>query len=372
MSRPLRLDHPSDAENSKSHLQHGATEENRDVIVAASDRRVSVARRRVDAAPRRTRYPSLGLHHRGLRRISESTCFRPQTVQTSRNTPVGDAAAPGWTDPHCHQRRWRACVGWPHLCVRRGSNALPEDRQRSAVRPQWYPAEVYPVPRQQYRTARAPVPVRGREAVCPARWCHDQGRGHARVASADADPAQSRRPDTACPARAYRSAEKEDAPQERVAAQPAPCPMSKYMTAKADDRIRHSLRSLARRRDCAASAAIPRPRPPRQGRHRGSHLPPQPYRTCPTQSGQPSSAVDPQVWTGSSRMMRRYETTHHRSKKDQDLGAEAPRLPGCIAHRTDQEGALGHIENTTKPWIESAQELGRHAPATRDENLMLS
>ena len=70
--------------------------------------------------------------------------------------------------------------------------------------------------------------------------------------------------------------------------------------------------------------------------------------------------------------MRRYETILHRSKEDQDLVPEAPRLSGDIAHRTDQESALGHIGNTTESWIESAQELGRPAPATRDEKLMLS
>ena len=70
--------------------------------------------------------------------------------------------------------------------------------------------------------------------------------------------------------------------------------------------------------------------------------------------------------------MRKCETVLRRRKYDQDISPEAPRLSGGMAHRTDQESALGNIGNTTTSWIESAQELGRPAPATRDEKLMLS
>ena len=129
MSRRLRLDHPSDAEMSKSQLYHGATEENRDMIVAAGERRVSVGRRRVDAAPSRTRYPGLEQHHRGLRRTPDPTCFSPSYCPNEHDHPY-------WRGG----RTWMARPALPGEAVARMRRLAAPVRSQAFERPPGRPA----------------------------------------------------------------------------------------------------------------------------------------------------------------------------------------------------------------------------------------
>lgn len=57
--------------------------------------------------------------------------------------------------------------------------------------------------------------------------------------------------------------------------------------------------------------------------------------------------------------MHRYEIIIYWSKEDQAFIAEAPELPGCMAHGEDQEKALKNIQAAIQFWIDTAHELGR-------------
>ena len=57
--------------------------------------------------------------------------------------------------------------------------------------------------------------------------------------------------------------------------------------------------------------------------------------------------------------MHKYEIILYWSNEDQVFIAEAPELPGCMAHGDDQETALGNIKDAMQFWIERAQELGQ-------------
>ena len=68
--------------------------------------------------------------------------------------------------------------------------------------------------------------------------------------------------------------------------------------------------------------------------------------------------------------MYRYRIILYWSNKDQVFVAEAPELPGCMAHGDDQEAALRNIKDAMQFWIETAQELGRSVPEPKGERLM--
>ena len=69
--------------------------------------------------------------------------------------------------------------------------------------------------------------------------------------------------------------------------------------------------------------------------------------------------------------MPKYEITLYWSSEDQAFVAEAPELPGCMAHGADQETALQNIRDAMQFWIDRAQELGRPVPEPEGERLML-
>ena len=60
------------------------------------------------------------------------------------------------------------------------------------------------------------------------------------------------------------------------------------------------------------------------------------------------------------------------SNEDQVFVAEAPELPGCMAHGDDQKTALGNIKDAMQCWIDRARELGRPVPEPKGERLMLA
>ena len=68
--------------------------------------------------------------------------------------------------------------------------------------------------------------------------------------------------------------------------------------------------------------------------------------------------------------MHRYEITLCWSNEDQAFVAEAPELPGCMAHGDDQEEALKNIQDAMQFWVATAGELGRPVPQPRGERLV--
>ena len=70
--------------------------------------------------------------------------------------------------------------------------------------------------------------------------------------------------------------------------------------------------------------------------------------------------------------MLKYELILYWSNEDQAFVAEAPELPGCMAHGEDQESALRNIREAMHAWIERARELGRSVPEPKGDRLMLA
>ena len=70
--------------------------------------------------------------------------------------------------------------------------------------------------------------------------------------------------------------------------------------------------------------------------------------------------------------MHKYEIILHWSNEDQVSIAEAPDLPGCMAHGDDQETALRNVKDAMPFWIERAGELGRSIPQLEGERLNLA
>ena len=68
--------------------------------------------------------------------------------------------------------------------------------------------------------------------------------------------------------------------------------------------------------------------------------------------------------------MHRYEIILYWSNEDEAFIAEAPELPGCMAHGDDQEEALKNIQAAMQFWIDTAEELGRPVPQPKGERLM--
>ena len=68
--------------------------------------------------------------------------------------------------------------------------------------------------------------------------------------------------------------------------------------------------------------------------------------------------------------MHRYEIILYWSNEDGAFIAEAPELPGCMAHGDDQEEALKNIKDAMQFWLDTAGELGRPVPEPKGERLM--
>lgn len=63
--------------------------------------------------------------------------------------------------------------------------------------------------------------------------------------------------------------------------------------------------------------------------------------------------------------MYRYEIILHWSNEDDAFVAEAPELPGCMAHGRTQETALREVNEAIRLWIEAAREGGDPVPEPR-------
>ena len=68
--------------------------------------------------------------------------------------------------------------------------------------------------------------------------------------------------------------------------------------------------------------------------------------------------------------MHKYEIILYWRNEDRAFVAEAPELPGGMAHGDHQESALGNIKDAMQFWIDRAQELGRPVPEPKRERLM--
>jgi predicted RNase H-like HicB family nuclease len=65
-----------------------------------------------------------------------------------------------------------------------------------------------------------------------------------------------------------------------------------------------------------------------------------------------------------------YEIILYWSAEDRVFVAEAPELPGCMAHGDTQEAALANIKQAMQLWIETAQEFGDPVPEPKGRRLM--
>jgi len=70
--------------------------------------------------------------------------------------------------------------------------------------------------------------------------------------------------------------------------------------------------------------------------------------------------------------MDRYEIIIFWSNEDQTFIAEAPELPGCIAHGPTHQEALANVKDTMSLWIDTAAELGRDIPQPLGRRLMFA
>ncbi len=68
--------------------------------------------------------------------------------------------------------------------------------------------------------------------------------------------------------------------------------------------------------------------------------------------------------------MEKYEIIICWSNDDQAFVAEAPELPGCIAHGDTEELALKNIKEAIQLWIDTAREFGDPVPEPRGRRLV--
>ena len=61
-------------------------------------------------------------------------------------------------------------------------------------------------------------------------------------------------------------------------------------------------------------------------------------------------------------LMHKYEIVLYWSDADNAFIAEAPELPGCIAHGDTQASALENITEAISLWLDTAREFGDPIP----------
>ena len=71
-------------------------------------------------------------------------------------------------------------------------------------------------------------------------------------------------------------------------------------------------------------------------------------------------------------MTCKYEIILYWSDEDSVFVAEAPELPGCMAHGGTHESALANVKDAIELWIETAREFGRPIPEPKGRRLMLA
>ncbi len=70
--------------------------------------------------------------------------------------------------------------------------------------------------------------------------------------------------------------------------------------------------------------------------------------------------------------MHKYEILIYWSNEDGVYVAEAPELPGCMAHGDSEEVALENIGQAVELWLEAAREFGDPIPEPKGQRLILT
>ena len=65
------------------------------------------------------------------------------------------------------------------------------------------------------------------------------------------------------------------------------------------------------------------------------------------------------------KVMHKYTVIIRWSGEDGVFVAEAPELPGCVAHGDTQEAALANVGEAVTLWVATAREFGDAVPAPR-------
>lgn len=68
--------------------------------------------------------------------------------------------------------------------------------------------------------------------------------------------------------------------------------------------------------------------------------------------------------------MNHYEIIIYWSNEDQAFLAEAPELPGCMAHGVSYEEALKNLQDAMTFWLDVAHEEGDAIPAPKGRRLL--
>ena len=68
--------------------------------------------------------------------------------------------------------------------------------------------------------------------------------------------------------------------------------------------------------------------------------------------------------------MDKYEIIIYWSEEDRAFIAEAPELPGCMAHGSSHAAALANIKKSVRLWIKTAKEFGDPVPLPKGRRLM--
>jgi len=68
--------------------------------------------------------------------------------------------------------------------------------------------------------------------------------------------------------------------------------------------------------------------------------------------------------------MNHYEIIIYWSDADQAFLAEAPELPGCMAHGDSYEEALRNVRDAMAFWLDVAREQGESIPIPKGRRLM--
>lgn len=68
--------------------------------------------------------------------------------------------------------------------------------------------------------------------------------------------------------------------------------------------------------------------------------------------------------------MHKYEVVIYWSREAAVFIAEAPELPGCIAHGDTKQAALANADEAIQLWIDTAREFGDPVPAPKEQRLM--
>lgn len=71
-------------------------------------------------------------------------------------------------------------------------------------------------------------------------------------------------------------------------------------------------------------------------------------------------------------MENKYEIIIFWSEEDQAFVADAPELPGCMAHGNSHAEALANAEEAIALWLQTARELGRAIPEPKGRRLVFA